>query len=93
VNFLVVNNVLFFVLGHACFAACFFLTVSRSSIQFVAETNLPTRWGTFRVRAYRDLQTGMEPVVFIEGNPKDQEDVPVRVHDQCQTSEVFGTYK
>lgn len=71
--------------------------------EFVAETALPTDIGHFRLRAYRTAcngneYTGREPSVIyaadkspfgVEGQL--QQDVPVRIHDQCLTSEVFGS--
>ena len=61
---------------------------------FVAETMLPTTHGTFRVRAYRDEVSGAEPIAFIVGDVGGRDEaVVVRVHDQCVTSEVFGSLK
>lgn len=73
---------------------------------FVAETNLPTDVGQFRLRAYRTPQasnefTGNEPcVIYATNNPPFgdsnggfREDVPVRIHDQCLTSEVFRSQR
>lgn len=60
---------------------------------FVAETLLPTRKGAFRMRAYRNPRTFAEPVAMMVGVVEGQSAVPVRVHDQCQTSEVFGSLK
>lgn len=61
--------------------------------EFVAETLLPTVHGRFRVRAYRDPLTGAEPLAMIVGDVEGQAGVLCRVHDQCQTSEVFGSLK
>lgn len=64
---------------------------------FVAETKLPTDRGFYRVRAYRHVNpnTGevTEPVCVIYGEVEGREDVPVRVHDACFTSEVLGSMK
>ena len=72
---------------------------------FIAETNLPTDLGMFRLRAYRTPQgpnqfVGREPCVIYSANKapfgKDGsllENVPVRVHDQCFTSEVFRSQR
>lgn len=85
---------------------------------YVAETNLPTDVGHFRLRAYRISESdevevimannkhiGSEPCVIYcaqsppgtvsgaltdgDGELMPQEAVPVRIHDQCFTSEVF----
>ncbi|KAL4111475.1 hypothetical protein PRIC1_003153 [Phytophthora ramorum] len=62
---------------------------------FVAETALPTDGGLFRVRAYRSTGSlrECEPIAMITGDLRDKRNVPVRVHDQCFTSEVFGSLK
>ncbi|KAF1336368.1 Gtp cyclohydrolase ii, partial [Globisporangium splendens] len=62
---------------------------------FVAETLLPTTEGMFRVRAYRSTGSlrESEPIAMITGDVKGKSGVPVRVHDQCFTSEVFGSLK
>jgi len=39
----------------------------RCELQFIAETALPTRGGRFRMRAYRDDNTGEEPMALIVG--------------------------
>ncbi|CAM9452914.1 unnamed protein product, partial [Hapterophycus canaliculatus] len=63
--------------------------------QYVSECLLPTPRGKFRLRAYRHEGNGrsLEPVVMVAGELKDLEGVPVRVHDQCLTSEVLGSLR
>ena len=73
--------------------------------QYIAETNLPTDLGHFRLRAYRTPQSqnqyvGTEPcVIYSTDKPPFGADgtllegVPVRVHDQCFTSEVFRSQR
>jgi hypothetical protein len=77
---------------------------------YIAETNLPTDVGNFRLRAYRidDINdkninkfNGNEPcVIYCADKPPFgdssnelglNKEVPVRIHDQCVTSEVFGS--
>jgi len=65
----------------------------RSDYYFVAETTLPTMNGRYRVRAYRNEKTGAEPLAIINGSIEGKQDVVVRVHDQCLTSEIFGSLK
>lgn len=66
-------------------------------ISFVAETNLPTDKGMFRVRAYKDLSKGnsvdSEIMCIIKGDIENSSDVIIRVHDQCYTSEILGSLK
>lgn len=63
--------------------------------QFVAECQMPSTFGSFLVRSYvyTSKSRRMEPVVMISGNIKDKENVLVRVHDQCFTSEVLGSLR
>ena len=87
--------------------------------EYVAETNLPTDIGHFRLRAYRisddDFSSnrrnrfvGTEPCVIYAGDKppfgikggadgnkvmKGRRSVPVRIHDQCFTSEVFRSQR
>ena len=66
---------------------------SDRSFRFIAETSLPTKHGRFRVRAYRDMVTGAEPLAMMVGDVEGRDEVVVRVHDQCVTSEVFGSLR
>jgi len=72
------------------------LPASRTTT-FVAETLLPTTLGKYRVRAYTDSSkpgsNNADIVCMIWGNVEDGENVPIRVHDQCFTSEVLGSLK
>lgn len=62
---------------------------------FVAETQLPTDAGNFRVRAYRHTVGGetREDLAILVGEVGGLEEVPVRVHDACFTGEVLGSLK
>jgi len=67
-----------------------------TTIRFVAETLLPTALGKYRVRAYTDTsKTGANADILcmIWGKVEGLSDVIIRVHDQCFTSEVFGSLK
>lgn len=73
--------------------------------RFIAECDLPTDRGNFRMRAYtyrgakmvvREGEnvlewTEMEPIIIYKGNLKGSQRAVVRVHDQCYTSEVLGS--
>ncbi|HCP46340.1 MAG TPA: GTP cyclohydrolase II [Deltaproteobacteria bacterium] len=65
---------------------------SSKSLRFVSAATLPTTRGSYVVRAYRDGD-GKEPVAIVSGNVAGLEEVPVRVHDECFTSEVLGSLK
>lgn len=66
------------------------------TVAFVAETKLPTLHGTFRVRVYNEKfanGTNREITVIVSGDVTQAKALPVRVHDQCFTSEVLGSLK
>lgn len=62
-----------------------------SPVLFEVETNVPTTHGTFRIRAYRDRNTGADHVAIIAGKPENG--ALVRVHSECLTGEAFGSLK
>ncbi|GKY99197.1 hypothetical protein MPSEU_000875100 [Mayamaea pseudoterrestris] len=76
-------------------------------VEFVAETKLPTDLGQFQLRAYRVPDDGSvasrkllpalggDPCVIYATNhpPFRQSSLPVRIHDQCLTSEVFRSQR
>ena len=62
-------------------------------VERVVETRLPTDYGYFRAIGFRNTVTGFDNVALIAGEP-DQDggvDVPVRVHSECLTGDVFGS--
>ncbi|WP_294178088.1 GTP cyclohydrolase II [uncultured Schumannella sp.] len=65
-----------------------------SRVEFEVETTIPTRHGSFRVRAYRDRSTGADHVAWISGDPAARTTPPlVRLHSECLTGEAFGSLK
>ena len=63
------------------------------TVERVADAELPTRFGKFRIAGYRSLTSDEEFVVIYMGEM--QADVPtlVRIHSQCLTGDVFGSLK
>lgn len=60
-------------------------------VSLVAETVLPTDFGTFALKIYQDDLTGQLHSALVKGNPEGSKDVLVRVHSQCLTGDVFGS--
>jgi GTP cyclohydrolase II len=60
-----------------------------------AQAPLPTRYGSFTVFVFRAAHepVGRDHVAIVAGDVKDAEDVPVRLHSECLTSEVIGSLK
>lgn len=55
----------------------------------VAEANLPSVYGQFRMIGYESLLDKHIHVALVKGEVKGQENVLVRVHSQCLTGDVF----
>ena len=62
-------------------------------VEKVAEAFLPTKFGTFKIHAYRNKLDGMEHVALTMGEIKPDEPVLVRVHSECLTGDVFGSLR
>ena len=65
----------------------------------LAESTLPTEFGSFRLIVYQsdDPRThpslSKEQIALIKGDVCGKADVPVRLHSECLTSEVFSSLK
>ena len=71
----------------------------------VAEANLPTEFGPFRIIAYQSAIDDREHVALVkgdvggdveegvEGDVEDDQDVLVRMHSECLTGDVFGSLR
>ncbi len=68
---------------------------SNSELIVEAQTPLPTRYGTFNVFVFRSASEpeGREHVAIVSGDVHGAEDVAVRMHSECLTSEVLGSLK
>jgi len=59
----------------------------------VAEANLPTAFGDFRVIAYQNDVDRREHVALVKGDVTGREDVLVRMHSECLTGDVFHSHR
>jgi GTP cyclohydrolase II len=60
----------------------------KARTECLARATLPTRHGDFDTYVFHD-----EHVAIVFGDVRGREDVLVRVHSECMTSEVFGSLK
>jgi GTP cyclohydrolase II len=63
------------------------------TITLEAETNLPTKHGVFRMVVFHYAGDPAEHIAMIKGDLTDAQDVMVRIHSECLTSEVMGSLK
>jgi 3,4-dihydroxy 2-butanone 4-phosphate synthase/GTP cyclohydrolase II len=62
-------------------------------VERVAETTLPTKYGSFRLLGYRSSIDVDEHAALVMGDISTPEPVLVRVHSQCVTGDVFGSQR
>jgi len=59
----------------------------------VAEADLPTKFGGFRIFAYRTDSEHAEHIALSFGNISDDSPVLTRIHSRCLTGDVFGSLR
>lgn len=64
-----------------------------SGVQRLAEANLPTEFGLFRIVAFKSLATNEEFPVLVKGTLDSETPTLVRIHSQCLTGDVFHSLK
>jgi 3,4-dihydroxy 2-butanone 4-phosphate synthase / GTP cyclohydrolase II len=63
------------------------------TVQKVAEADLPTDYGDFRIAGYKSLIDDEEFVCLHKGEIREDIPVLVRIHSQCLTGDVFHSTK
>ncbi|MBI4854255.1 MAG: GTP cyclohydrolase II [Acidobacteria bacterium] len=63
------------------------------SVELVAEANLPTELGDFKILGIRSKIDDQEFVVLVKGELKANTPILVRIHSQCLTGDVFHSIK
>jgi len=58
-----------------------------------SEAQLPTKFGDFKIVSYVDQLSGAEHVALVRGDVAGKENVLVRVHSECLTGDVFGSFR
>jgi GTP cyclohydrolase II len=59
----------------------------------VGVADLPTRFGEFEVVAFQSPADGKEHAALVLGEVAGKEKVPVRLHSECLTGDVFGSLR
>jgi 3,4-dihydroxy 2-butanone 4-phosphate synthase/GTP cyclohydrolase II len=60
-------------------------------VRKIAEANLPTGYGPFRIHAYESLIDGQHHVALTLGDIGAEHPALVRVHSQCLTGDIFAS--
>ena len=66
---------------------------NESLVERVAETRLPTEFGEFTAYGYRSETDDSEHIALVAGDIGDGQDILVRVHSECLTGDVFGSFR
>jgi 3,4-dihydroxy 2-butanone 4-phosphate synthase/GTP cyclohydrolase II len=69
------------------------LSIVELGVDLVAEANLPTELGEFKILGIRSKIDGQEFVVLVKGILKSNTPTLVRIHSQCLTGDVFHSIK
>jgi 3,4-dihydroxy 2-butanone 4-phosphate synthase / GTP cyclohydrolase II len=64
-----------------------------ATVRKEADAALPTEYGSFRIAGYRGIDSGEEFVCVYRGEFGESDIVPVRIHSQCLTGDVFQSVK
>lgn len=62
-------------------------------IEELVEIQLPTKYGDFKLKAFKQITTGEEHLALIKGIWDPDEAVLVRVHSSCFTGDILGSLR
>ncbi len=62
-------------------------------VEISAVADLPTRFGEFQVVSFRSSLDNKEHAALVKGDVTDRGAVPVRIHSECLTGDVFGSLR
>jgi GTP cyclohydrolase II len=62
-------------------------------VQLAAHAKLPTRFGEFEIYGFYDAKHDKEHTAIVKGSVSGGTGVPLRVHSQCHTGDVFGSLR
>jgi 3,4-dihydroxy 2-butanone 4-phosphate synthase/GTP cyclohydrolase II len=64
-----------------------------SLIEEIVKVDMPTKWGHFKLIAFREKSTANEHLALIKGEWQRDEPVLVRVHSSCFTGDMLGSLR
>jgi 3,4-dihydroxy 2-butanone 4-phosphate synthase/GTP cyclohydrolase II len=64
-----------------------------SLIEEIVRVDLPTKFGNFKLVAFKEKLTGGEHLALIKGEWKEGEPVLTRVHSSCFTGDILGSFR
>jgi 3,4-dihydroxy 2-butanone 4-phosphate synthase/GTP cyclohydrolase II len=64
-----------------------------SLIEEVTRVEMPTKYGNFKLVAFKEKTTGGEHLALIKGQWEEDEPVLTRVHSSCFTGDILGSFR
>lgn len=65
----------------------------RMCVALVSRAKLPSRFGDFDIAVFQNNKDRKDHLAIIRGDVNEALKVPVRVHSQCQTGDLFGSLR
>ncbi|PKL81296.1 MAG: bifunctional 3,4-dihydroxy-2-butanone-4-phosphate synthase/GTP cyclohydrolase II [Ignavibacteriae bacterium HGW-Ignavibacteriae-4] len=62
-------------------------------IKEVASAHIPSEFGDFKLHVFENVVDGKEHLALVKGEWKEDEPILVRVHSECLTGDVFGSFR
>lgn len=62
-------------------------------VKEVAKAKLPSEFGEFNIHIFENIVDGKEHLALVKGEWEENEPILVRVHSECLTGDVFGSYR
>ena len=62
-------------------------------VQLIARADLPTLFGHFEIVGFYDAKHDKEHTAVLKGSVEGSENLPLRIHSQCHTGDVFGSLR
>lgn len=63
----------------------------KAEVEDLVQARIPTQHGEFVLHYYSNNQDDKEHLALVKGNVVGQHNVPVRMHSECLTGDVFGS--
>lgn len=64
-----------------------------SLIEEIVRVDMPTKWGMFKLAAFREKKTGAEHLALMKGEWTTDEPILTRVHSSCFTGDILGSMR
>ncbi len=62
-------------------------------VKEVASAKIPSEFGDFKIHVFENIVDGKEHIALVKGKWNEDEAILVRVHSECLTGDVFGSFR